>query len=219
MGEAHRHEPPIPHDKVVVDEGQDREGLEENEHLSKHENEKSPEGKGQMVPPLPDSERERRGQDQALGAEAGLPEDPQKVPEENGQPAIEPVKEDLGPGNRGLHPGPQAALPERQDTLAVGAGERGAGALPLGPAGGAVEKLEERGEPGGRRRGLVWANSPSPGEDLWCGAPERLGLGRRKDLSRGRHGNGAAPPQLLGNLGSAGLQLLQCLSHRCLLDH
>ncbi|KAI5934025.1 putative sodium-coupled neutral amino acid transporter 10 [Manis javanica] len=144
MGEAHRHEPPIPHDKVVVDEGQDREGLEENEHLSKHENEKSPEGKGQMVPPLPDSERERRGQDQALGAEAGLPEDPQKVPEENGQPAIEPVKEDLGPGNRGLHPGPQAALPERQDTLAVGAGERGAGALPLGPAGGAVEKLEER---------------------------------------------------------------------------
>nr|XP_036852754.1 putative sodium-coupled neutral amino acid transporter 10 isoform X5 [Manis javanica] len=145
MGEAHRHEPPIPHDKVVVDEGQDREGLEENEHLSKHENEKSPEGKEQMVPPLPDSERERRGQDQALGAEAGLPEDPQKVPEENGQPAIEPVKEDLGPGNRGLHPGPQAALPERQDTLAVGAGERGAGALPLGPAGGAVEKLEERG--------------------------------------------------------------------------
>ncbi|XP_057357786.1 putative sodium-coupled neutral amino acid transporter 10 isoform X4 [Manis pentadactyla] len=145
MGEAHRHEPPIPHDKVVVDEGQDREGLEENEHLSKHENEKSPEGKGQMVPPLPDSERERRGQDQALGAVAGLPEDLQKVPEENGQPAIEPVKEDLGPGNRGLHPGPQAALPEGQDTLAAGAGERGAGAPLLGPAGGAADKLEERG--------------------------------------------------------------------------
>ncbi|XP_036766466.2 putative sodium-coupled neutral amino acid transporter 10 isoform X3 [Manis pentadactyla] len=144
MGEAHRHEPPIPHDKVVVDEGQDREGLEENEHLSKHENEKSPEGKGQMVPPLPDSERERRGQDQALGAVAGLPEDLQKVPEENGQPAIEPVKEDLGPGNRGLHPGPQAALPEGQDTLAAGAGERGAGAPLLGPAGGAADKLEER---------------------------------------------------------------------------
>ncbi|KAK2500538.1 hypothetical protein MC885_006504 [Smutsia gigantea] len=165
MGEAHRHEPPIPHDKVVVDEGQDREGLEGNEHLSKHENDKSPEGKGRMVPPLPDSERESRGQDQASEAVAGLPEGLQKVPEENGQPAIEPVKEDPGPGNRGLHPGPQAALPEGQDPLAAGAGERADGAPPLGPAGGAVGKPEERsGKAPFPRRPFAGAGQAEPRE-------------------------------------------------------
>uniref|UniRef100_A0A8C2S9R7 Amino acid transporter transmembrane domain-containing protein n=1 Tax=Capra hircus TaxID=9925 RepID=A0A8C2S9R7_CAPHI len=108
LGEAHRHEPPVPHDEVVVDEGQDQEGLEK-ERPSKHMDERALGGKGQMVPPLLDSGRERLRQDQALEAAGGLPKDSQKVPEENGQPAIEPVKEDLGLGDRGVHPGPQAA--------------------------------------------------------------------------------------------------------------
>uniref|UniRef100_A0A8C8XYA1 Solute carrier family 38 member 10 n=1 Tax=Panthera leo TaxID=9689 RepID=A0A8C8XYA1_PANLE len=150
MGEAHRHEPPVPHDKVVVDEGEDQEEAEEKERPSKHLDEKAVGGKAQMAPPLPDSERERPRQDQGLEAAGGLPREPQKVPEENGQPAVEPVKEDRGPGDRGLHPGPQAVLPEGQDAPAAGAGER-AGGIPLpGWAAGAAGELAEKNQPGGK---------------------------------------------------------------------
>uniref|UniRef100_A0A8C6G0Y1 Solute carrier family 38 member 10 n=1 Tax=Moschus moschiferus TaxID=68415 RepID=A0A8C6G0Y1_MOSMO len=145
LGEAHRHEPPVPHDEVVVDEGQDQEGLEK-ERPSKHVDERALGGKGQMVPPLLDSGRERPRQDQALEAAGGLPKDSQKVPEENGQPAIEPVKEDLGLGDRGVHPGPQAVLPEGQDIPVAGAGARAEGALLPGHAVGAVGKPEEKKE-------------------------------------------------------------------------
>lgn len=156
MGEAHRHEPPVPHDKVVVDEGEDREEPVENERSSKHEEEKAPGGKAQMALPLPDSERERLRQDQVLEVAGGLPEDPWKVPEGNGQPAIEPVKEDQGPGDGGLQPGPQAVPPEGQDAPAAGAAER-AGGVPLpGRAAGAAGKLVDKSEPGGCRLRLPW---------------------------------------------------------------
>ncbi|XP_039082310.1 putative sodium-coupled neutral amino acid transporter 10 isoform X2 [Hyaena hyaena] len=150
MGEAHRHEPPVPHDKVVVDEGEDQEEREENERPSKHVDEKALGGKAQMAPPLPDSGRERPRDDQGLEAAGGLPEDPQKVPEENVQPAIEPVKEDQGPGDRGLHPGPQALLPEGQDAPVAGAGERAGGIPPPGLAAGAADELPEKSQPGGK---------------------------------------------------------------------
>ncbi|XP_045345800.1 putative sodium-coupled neutral amino acid transporter 10 isoform X4 [Leopardus geoffroyi] len=135
MGEAHRHEPPVPHDKVVVDEGEDREEAEEKERPSKHLDEKAVGGKAQMAPPPPDSERERPGPDQGLEAAGGLPREPQKVPEENGQPAVEPVKEDWGPGDRGgkvplpvklaPEPGPQAELREQRNVEGQGAGQGG----------------------------------------------------------------------------------------------
>uniref|UniRef100_A0A287ASA4 Solute carrier family 38 member 10 n=1 Tax=Sus scrofa TaxID=9823 RepID=A0A287ASA4_PIG len=118
LGEAHRHEPPVPHDEVVVDEGQDREGAG-NERPSRRVDEMALGGKGQVAPPLLDSEQERPGQDQALEAVGGLPEDPQKVPEENAPLAVEPVKEELGPGDQAVHPGPQAVPPR---VLAVCAG-------------------------------------------------------------------------------------------------
>ncbi|XP_045839976.1 putative sodium-coupled neutral amino acid transporter 10 isoform X2 [Meles meles] len=150
MGEAHRHEPPVPHDKVVVDEGEDREEPAENARPSEHVEEKAPGVKAQMVLPLPGSERERPRQDRVLEKAGGLPDDPWKVPEGNGQPAIEPVKEDQGPGDGGLQPGPQAVPPEGQDAPAAGAVER-AGGVPLpGRAAGAVGKLADKSEPGGK---------------------------------------------------------------------
>lgn len=200
MGEAHRHEPPVPHDKVVVDEGQDREIPEENERSSKHVDEKAEGGKGQVVPPLPDSERERPGQDQALEAAGGLPEDLQKVPEGNGQLAVEPA--DVEPGDRGLRPGPQAVLPEGQDALGVAAGERAAG-VPLAGHVGAVGKPAEK-EPGGCPQ-----SPPSLERTLRCGTRERLGQGRngvalfcRCFRLQDSHVNGAALQQLLGKTKS-----------------
>nr|XP_031531805.1 putative sodium-coupled neutral amino acid transporter 10 [Vicugna pacos] len=156
MGEAHRHEPPVPHDKVVVDEGQDQEGPE-NERPSKHVDERALGGKGQVVPLPLDSERERPRRDQALEAAGGLPEVPQKVPEENGQPAIEPVKEEpVGPGNGAVHPGPQAVLPKGQDIPVAGAGDRADGVPPLDHA-----KPAEKSEPGGQAP--LPEEKPAPG--------------------------------------------------------
>ncbi|XP_074200047.1 solute carrier family 38 member 10 isoform X1 [Camelus bactrianus] len=155
MGEAHRHEPPVPHDKVVVDEGQDQEGPE-NEHPSKHVDERALGGKGQVVPLLLDSERERPRRDQALEAAGGLPEVPQKVPEENGQPAIEPVKEEpVGPGDGAVHPGPQMVLPKGKDIPVAGAGDRADGVPPLDHA-----KPAEKSEPGGQ---APLPEKPAPG--------------------------------------------------------
>nr|XP_035157960.2 putative sodium-coupled neutral amino acid transporter 10 isoform X10 [Callithrix jacchus] len=147
MGEAHRHEPPVPHDEVVVDEGQDREVPEENKPPSRDTGGEAPGVQGQMAPPLPNSEREKReqeqeeagkrpGQAQALEEVGDFPEDPQKVPEADGQPAVQPAKEDLGPGDGDLHPRPQAALSQEQKALAVGEEEKANGVPPPGNAAG-----------------------------------------------------------------------------------
>ncbi|XP_059527481.1 putative sodium-coupled neutral amino acid transporter 10 isoform X3 [Myotis daubentonii] len=127
MGEAHRHEPPVPHDKVVVDEGQDPEGAAEKKHVSQHVDDEAPGGKGQVAPPLPDSGRERGAQAPVVEPEGDLPKGPQKVPEGNGPQAVEPVKEDQEPVVGDLHPGPQAVPPEGQDALGAGAADRADG--------------------------------------------------------------------------------------------
>lgn len=173
VGEAHRHEPPVPHDKVVVDEGQDREGPGESKLPSRRTDGGAPEGKGQMVLPLPESERERRepergeagrrpAQAQALEEAGGLPESPQKLPEGNDQPAVQPGKDHYGPGSRDLNPGPQAVIPAEQKVPAAGGGEPARGAA------GSTEKPMESG-PGG------------------CGQPT-LGSSPRGRLGKGLEG-------------------------------
>ncbi|XP_045046166.2 solute carrier family 38 member 10 isoform X2 [Desmodus rotundus] len=180
MGEAHRHEPPVPHDRVVVDEGQDREGPEDDERS--HVDEKAPGVEGHMVPPLPDAERERRGQVQALEAAVGLPEDPQKVAEGNGQLAIEPVKEDVGLGGGGLHPGPQAGLPEGPDAPGAGAQDRRDGVPMPDQAAGAAGKLADS-EPGGK---------PAPGAGQQAEPRGQRNLeGQAGDLAEGQAGDHA----------------------------
>uniref|UniRef100_A0A2K5JY74 Amino acid transporter transmembrane domain-containing protein n=1 Tax=Colobus angolensis palliatus TaxID=336983 RepID=A0A2K5JY74_COLAP len=199
VGEAHRHEPPVPHDKVVVDEGQDREVLEENKPPSRHAGGKAPGVQGQMAPPLPDSEREKRepeqgefgkrpGQAQALEEAGDLPEDPQKVPEADGQPAVQPAKEDLGPGDRDLHPRPQAVLSEQQNALAVGEGEKANGVPPPGNAAGDTGQPAEDSDHGGKPP--LPAEKPAPGAGL---PPEP-----RKQRDVERAGGDQAASQLEG---------------------
>ncbi|KAL6057786.1 hypothetical protein STEG23_033989 [Scotinomys teguina] len=149
VGEAHRHEPPIPHDKVVVDEGQDQEGPEEKKPPPNLTVEGDPGDRGQVVPPPPESEKEEpepeRGEEGKRSEQAlamGEDEHPQKVPEANGQPPVHPRKEDSRPDTRDLHPAPQSRLSVEQNALVAGEGSEAAqkaGGVPQKPVEGDPE--------------------------------------------------------------------------------
>ncbi|XP_036268086.1 putative sodium-coupled neutral amino acid transporter 10 isoform X1 [Pipistrellus kuhlii] len=160
VGEAHRHEPPVPHDEVVVDQGQDGEAAAAKDRAAGHVADEAPGGEGQAAPPPPDSGRVRGAPVEPKG---DLPKGPQKVPEGNGVRAVKPLKEDREPVVRGLHPGPQAVPPEGQDALGAGAADRADGVVVPDPdhtAGGKpAPQAGQPAEPRGQR-----SSEGQPGE-------------------------------------------------------
>ncbi|XP_048343794.1 putative sodium-coupled neutral amino acid transporter 10 isoform X2 [Sphaerodactylus townsendi] len=97
VGEAHRHEPPVPHDAVVVDEGQDREEPEEEKQPPAK---KDVLGEGKPVPekeqaqpqPVPEQAKEDGAQEKAKDHPI---KDPKPVPEVAAREDERPPYKDL----------------------------------------------------------------------------------------------------------------------------
>uniref|UniRef100_A0A5F8HC85 Solute carrier family 38 member 10 n=1 Tax=Monodelphis domestica TaxID=13616 RepID=A0A5F8HC85_MONDO len=127
VGEAHRHEPPVPRDEVVVDEGQDREEPEEEKLPSKDTNEKALGGKKDQA----NSEKEENEpqnkeeeEDQASKKIDNSPEDLPKILEPKGQPVIQPAYEDdLKPDNKDLQPEAKVVISNDQKKAIIVGGK------------------------------------------------------------------------------------------------
>ncbi|NWI95761.1 S38A3 protein, partial [Pitta sordida] len=202
VGEAHRHEPPVPHDEVVVDMGREREDSQEKKaapggadgHLLEEPARLNPlegeEARG------PKQGKEGVAENQQQGGTARPVQNPEKVPEvvvqRDGRDGRAPYK-DLEPGKAALAAKGQAAVPAG-DT-AEAAGDRDTSQLQL------PRKAEEAGR--------SMEKEAEPGEK------QELPLPDRADLLENRNPEGKQE-NVEGKLGEAGPAKL--LDHNVLLQ-
>ncbi|NXO49646.1 S38A3 protein, partial [Aramus guarauna] len=156
VGEAHRHEPPVPHDKVVVDMGREREESDENKLAPGGANDR-------LLKPVLEEPAVLNPQKEALGPKQGKEaiaenqlrggtDEPVKNPknvlevmvQQDGRP---PYKE-LEPDKQVLEAKAQAAVPDGEKKAeAAGDRERSKLQLPR-KAEEAAKSMEKEGEPG-----------------------------------------------------------------------
>lgn len=156
MGEAHRHEPPVPHDEVVVDMGREREESDENKLAPGGADDR-------LLKPVLEEPAALNPQKEALGPKQGKEaiaenqrrggtDEPVKNPknvlevivQQDGRP---PYKE-LEPDKQLLEAKAQAAVPDGEKK-AEDAGEREKSKLQLArKAEEAAKSMEKEGDPG-----------------------------------------------------------------------
>lgn len=154
VGEAHRHEPPVPHDEVVVDMGREREESDENKAAPGAANDRLL--KPELEEPALDPQKEALGPKQGKEAIAeNQPRGGTAEPGKNAKNALEvmarqgrlPYKE-LEPDKPALEAEARAAAPDGEvKAEAAGDGEKSKLQLPR-KAEEAAKSVEKEGDPG-----------------------------------------------------------------------
>lgn len=116
MGEAHRHEPPVPHDEVVVDMGREREESNENKVAPGGAKDRLLEEPARLKPqkeaPGPKQGKEVVAENQQRGGTTGPIPNLEKIPEAAVQQGGRPPYKELEPGKAKLEAKAQAAVPD-----------------------------------------------------------------------------------------------------------
>ncbi|NXV45668.1 S38A3 protein, partial [Uria aalge] len=156
VGEAHRHEPPVPHDEVVVDMGREREESDENKvapgGANNHRLKPAPE-----EPAVPNPQKEALGpkkgkeaiaENQLRGGTDKPVKNPKNVLEVIVQQDGRPPYKELEPDKQVLEAKAQAAMPDGEKK-AEAAGDREKSKLQLPrKAEEAAKSVEKEGDPG-----------------------------------------------------------------------
>ncbi|NWI35725.1 AVT6B protein, partial [Picathartes gymnocephalus] len=116
VGEAHRHEPPVPHDEVVVDMGREREESDENKVAPGGANDALLEEPARLKPQkealAPKQGKEVVAENQQRGGTARPVPNVEKVPEAAVQQGGRPPYKELEPGEAKLEAKAQVAVPD-----------------------------------------------------------------------------------------------------------
>ncbi|NXP10150.1 S38A3 protein, partial [Thinocorus orbignyianus] len=156
VGEAHRHEPPVPHDEVVVDMGREREESDENKAAAEGGNdgelepvqEEAAVQKPQKEPLGPKEGKEVIAENQLRGGTDKPLKNPKNVLEVVVQQDGRPPYKELQPDKQGVEAKAQAAGPDGEKK-AEAAGDREKSKLHLPrKADEAAKSVEKEGDPG-----------------------------------------------------------------------